>query len=111
MHEMAVAARVVAHLAAFDQAVRSGDWATFSDRFADDAVMSFPDLPVPEARGRDAIRAAYDANPPDDTMVATGAVTDGDTDAVEFAWTRGGTGRMLITWEGDLVDALEVRFD
>ncbi|RYP86718.1 nuclear transport factor 2 family protein [Nocardioides guangzhouensis] len=109
MHEMAVAARVVAHLAAFDEAVATGRWAAFVGRFTEDAVMSFPDLPVPEARGRDAIHAAYVANPPDDTMVATGAVTDGDTDEVEVAWSRGGTGRMRITWEGDLVAALEVR--
>jgi hypothetical protein len=110
MHEMAVAARVVAHLAAFDEAVATGRWAPFAGHFAEDAVMRFPDLPVPDAVGREAIHAAYVANPPEDTMVATGAVTDGDTDEVEFAWSRGGTGTMRITWQGDLVHTLEVRF-
>ena len=111
MHEMAVAARVVGHAAAFDAAVRSGDWGTFADRFTEDAVMSFPDLPVPDARGRAAIAAAYAADPPDDTMLVTGATTDGDVDEVEFAWSRSGTGRMRITWAGDLVAAITVAFD
>jgi hypothetical protein len=43
-------------------------------------------------------------------MVALGATTDEETDHVEFAWSRGGTGQMWITWDGDLVAALEVRF-
>ena len=111
MHEMAVAARVVAHVAEFNQAVDSGDWAGFADRFTDDAMMTFPDLPVPAAHGRDAILAAYVASPPDDSMVALGATTDEETDHVEFAWSRGGTGQMWITWRGDLVASLEVRFD
>ena len=111
MHEMAVAARVVAHLAAFNDAVGSRDWATFADRFAEDATMTFDGLPVPPAHGRDAIRSAYVANPPDDRMLALGATTDGDVDDVEFAWSRGGTGRMRITWSGELVGALRVTFD
>ncbi|MET1060140.1 MAG: nuclear transport factor 2 family protein [Nocardioides sp.] len=110
MHEMAVAARVVAHVAAFNEAVGSGDWDTFSGRFTEDATLTFPDLPVPAARGRDAILAAYVASPPDDTMVALGATTDEETDHVEFAWSRGGTGQMWITWDGDQVAVLEVRF-
>ena len=111
MHEMAVAARVVGHAAAFDEAVRSGDWAAFADRFTGDAVMSFPGLPVPDAHGRTAIAAAYVAKPPDDTMLVTGATTNGDVDDVEFAWSRGGTGRMRITWAGDLVAGIAVAFD
>ena len=110
MHEMAVAARVVAHVGAFNEAVDSGDWATFAGRFTPDAMMTFPDLPVPPAHGRDAIEAAYVASPPDDTMVALGATTDAETDHVEFAWSRGGTGQMWITWDGDQVAAIEVRF-
>jgi hypothetical protein len=110
MHEMAVAARVVGHVAAFNEAVDSGDWAAFAARFTDDAMMTFPDLPVPAAHGRDAIRAAYVASPPDDRMLALGATTDEETDHVEFAWSRGGTGQMWITWRGDLVASLEVRF-
>ena len=43
-------------------------------------------------------------------MVALGATTDAETDHVEFAWSRGGTGQMWITWDGDQVAAIEVRF-
>ena len=45
------------------------------------------------------------------TFLVTGATTDGDVDDVEFAWSRGGTGRMRITWAGDLVAAITVAFD
>ena len=110
MHEMAVAARVVGHVGAFNEAVDSGDWARFAERFTADAMMTFPDLPVPAAHGREAILAAYVASPPDDSMVALGATTDQETDHVEFAWSRGGTGQMWITWDGDQVAAIEVRF-
>jgi hypothetical protein len=37
--------RVQEHVAAFNAAVRSGDWESFADRFAPDASMAFIGVP------------------------------------------------------------------
>jgi hypothetical protein len=103
--------RVAAHVAAFNDAVGTGAWAAFGRRFAEDAVMAFPEGPVPASHGRAAIVAAYLANPPDDTVSATAVASRGATDEVSIAWSRGGTGRMTLTWSGDLVSRLVVVFD
>lgn len=103
--------RVSEHLGAFNEAVMSGEFAGFADRFSEDAVMSFVGVPAGPFHGRDAIRAGYRAMPPDDTMVAISADTLGDTDMVRFRWSRGGSGTMILHWAGDLVAGLEVAFD
>jgi len=106
---------VAAHTAAFNGAVQDGDWGRFAERFTEDARMSFPGLPVPDAVGRAAILEAYRSAPPDDTIEQTEidpahAPDVGPVDLVAVRWSRGGTGTMRITWRGDLVAALEVRF-
>jgi hypothetical protein len=71
--------RVAAHVEAFNHAVATGDWETFATRFATDARMSFPGLPIGPYDGREAIAAAYRDNPPTETMTITGATTTGTT--------------------------------
>jgi ketosteroid isomerase-like protein len=103
-----------AHVAAFDTAVRSGDWTTFSERFADDAVLAFVGPPVGPFEGRDAIAAAYAAQPPDDTISIVGAVTvEGDETVVPYRWdATGATGTMRLTEAPDgLLARLTVTFD
>lgn len=102
--------RVTQHVAAFNDAVRTGRWAQFADRFATDATMSFQNVPAGPFQGRVSIRDAYVAQPPDDTMTVTHAVNDGDTDEVSFAWDGGGTGTMRMTWRDGLLTRLEIVF-
>lgn len=103
--------RVDEHVEAFNEAVTRGDFAQFADRFGGDAVLSFVGPAAGPFRGRDEIRAGYQAMPPDDTMEVTGVETAGQVDTVRFRWSRGGTGTMVITWRGAEVADLTVSFD
>ena len=107
--------RVDAHVAAFNDTVASGEWETFSARFADDATLAFEGVPVGPFTGRPAIAAAYAAQPPTDTMaviaVESGEDQSREQDTVRFAWSAGGTGTMRVNWAGDLVAAMVVSFD
>jgi hypothetical protein len=101
-----------AHCDLFNASVRSGDWAPFLATFADDAQMLFTNVPVPPAQGRDAIAAAYSANPPTDTMnVVSIEPVDRDTARVRFGWDAGGDGTMVVQWGDGLVSVLEITFD
>jgi hypothetical protein len=105
--------RALEHAARFNEAVVSGDWAGFAERFALDAQLRFVAVPVPEARGRNAIRATYEAQPPDETLRVLDVVGDpvaDDVDVVRFAWASGERGTMRIRWQHELVAELEVSF-
>jgi steroid Delta-isomerase len=56
--------RVAEHVAAFNEAVRSGDWQLFSTRFTEDATMRFVGVPTGPYIGRDGIARAYVDHPP-----------------------------------------------
>jgi steroid Delta-isomerase len=100
--------RTTDHVDAFNRAVTTGDWDTFSERFADDASMSFVGVPAGPFHGRTAIAQAYRENPPTETMTVEGP--DGDT--VKFRWAGGGTGTMELSWAPDgTVQGLTVSFD
>jgi steroid Delta-isomerase len=103
--------RVEDHIARFNTAQRSGDWAPFLATFTEDAVMSFEGVPAGPYHGRDAIAEAYAVNPPTDTMSASSVETDGDADRVRFAWDAGGTGTMTLRWRDGQVAALHIAFD
>jgi steroid delta-isomerase len=104
-------ARVTQHVAAFNAAVRSGEWTVFADRFTPGATMAFTGVPAGPFTGREEIARAYAQQPPADTMAVRAASTAGPRDTVSFAWTAGGTGTMQLTWESGLVARLEVSFD
>lgn len=107
-----MSSRIDAHVAAFNDAVRSSEWDAFAARFAQDARMEFIGVPVPPCTGRAAIAAAYQDDPPQDTMRVDGTSQDGSVDVVRFAWSRGGTGTMRLSWTGaGLVATLSVSFD
>jgi steroid delta-isomerase len=103
--------RVTRHVAAFNAAVRSGDWTTFTARFTADATMGFTGVPAGPFTGRDQIARAYAEQPPTDTLTVTGISSSGGVDTVRFAWASGGTGTMELTWDGQLVSRLAVTFD
>jgi steroid Delta-isomerase len=105
--------RARAHAERFNAAVVSGDWSAFARWFAPDASLRFTNAPVPPAYGRDAILAAYDAHPPDETLRVLDAAADPDrpdVDVVRFAWASGDPGTMRIRWRDELVAELEVTF-
>jgi steroid Delta-isomerase len=105
-----VSERAARHVAAFNDCVRSGDWAAFADRFAPDATMVFVGVAAGPFTGREAIAAAYATQPPSDTLTVTRAIASGDSDKLWFAWDSGGTGEMTLHWRDDLIARLTVTF-
>lgn len=99
------------HVDRFNRAVTSGDWSALVATLHPDAVLEFVGPPVGPFKGRAAIAAAYEANPPDDTMRIRGVRARGATDLVAFEWSRGGTGTMEIERADGLITRLLVRFD
>ncbi|WP_262284044.1 nuclear transport factor 2 family protein [Micromonospora sp. MA102] len=100
-----------AHVARFNTAVTSGDWAPFLDALHPHAIMTFVGRAVGPQRGRDAIAIAYAEQPPDDTIRVNGIRSDGDRDVITFAWSRGGTGTLTLGYSGGRVAELIVQFD
>jgi hypothetical protein len=84
------------HVADFNSGVTSGDFGPMVDRFDADGEMVFAGAPLGPLRGKDAIRAAYRDQPPDDTITVVSSQVDGDTVHAAFRWdahpgARGGT--------------------
>ena len=103
--------RVAQHVMAFNDAVRSGEWPFFAERFTDDATMRFVGVPIGPFKGRDAITAAYLSQPPTATLTVQRVRSDDDSDLIWFRWDDGGTGSMTIRWRSHLIAELSVAFD
>ncbi len=100
-----------AHVAAFNRAVRGGDWPAFSTRFAGDATMRFTNVPAGPFHGRAAIERGYAEQPPDDTMTIRALhETDEDTVQIGFEWDAGGAGTMLLRRRDGQVSELTITF-
>jgi len=111
---MLVTERVERHVSAFGDAVASGRWTAFADHFAEDAEMEFVGVPVGPLRGRAAIAAAYEADPPLEALELTGPVTTESHEAIApFRWAdSGGTGTMRLRFgTTGSVERLVVEFD
>jgi hypothetical protein len=111
---MADSEQVERHVAAFADAVVTGDWRAFCRRFADDAEMELVGVPAGPFVGRPAIAAAYDADPPGEPLRLIGPVGhDGDEAVARFRWVEsGGTGTMRLRFDAaGLVARLVVAFD
>lgn len=82
------------HVAAFNDAVVTGDFTGFLTGFHDDAVIRFENVPqagLMEFAGRPAYTAAYQQQPPDDQIDVTAPPQDEDgTLVIPFAWRRDG---------------------
>jgi steroid Delta-isomerase len=102
------------YIAGHNDAVRSGDWSTFATWFTDDAEVRFEGAPVGPFRGRDAIRAAYEQQPPDDEVeIRAVRAVDGRTIA-DYGWrSEEGVraGELRVTWAGDRICELVITFD
>jgi hypothetical protein len=93
--------RAEAHVAAFNTAVTTSEWAPFVATFDHEARLEFLCSPVGPFVGTDAIAAAYQENPPDDTIIARRVCSTADTDQIHFEWTRGGCGVLRLAWTSD----------
>jgi hypothetical protein len=105
---------LVAHVARFNEAVRSGDYAPMLAGFAPDAEMAFEGVPAGPFIGHDAIAAAYAAQPPTDEVRLLGPARDDDGITVaDYAWAAQGTraGRMLLSARNGLITRLVVTFE
>ena len=112
MTDEPISERAARHVAAFNDSVRSGDWADFASRFTPDATMRFVGVPAGPFTGREAIADGYAAQPPSDTLTVTRAASSGDVDQLWFAWDSGtGTGTMTVRWSSALISELTVGFD
>ncbi len=79
---------------------------------AADAELRFENVPVGPFAGVDAIRDAYREQPPDDRIVPLGIDDRREGEAiVAFAWSRGGTGRLVLEHEDGAIRRLTVVFD
>jgi steroid Delta-isomerase len=106
---------LAAHVAAFNEGVRTGDFRTMVEGFSPDAVMSFQGVTVGPFGGREAIASAYRDEPPDDELrVLDARERDDGVIVARYAWARTPTaqaGEMLITPSDGLIDELIVTFD
>jgi GNAT superfamily N-acetyltransferase len=102
-----------AHVERFNAAVESGDWAPMLAAFAEDADLVFEGAPAGPFRGRDAIAAAYAAQPPDDTVRLLGLPSaTPDTVESDYAWSDGArAGRMVLTARDGEISRLLVTFE
>ena len=57
------------HVRRFNDGVRTGDWSRMLEQMTDDVTLEFAGIPVGPFHGRDAVAAAYAAQPPDDEIV------------------------------------------
>jgi hypothetical protein len=72
---------------AFNTGVRTGDFTTLVDMFADDGVLDFEGIPERgPIVGRDEIAAHYRENAPDDQIRVTRWKIKDDAIAAEFMW-------------------------
>ena len=100
------------HVRAFNAAVGDGDWEQMLSRFTDSSELHFENVPAGPFVGLDAIRRAYAMEPPTDTIQLLGIQENDEHHvAAAFAWSQGGTGRMLLEHDRGEVTRLTVVFD
>jgi RimJ/RimL family protein N-acetyltransferase len=76
------------YVAAHNGGVRLGAWCGLEPCFHDDAELVFDGIPIGPFRGRHEIVAAYERQPPDDTVELLGVDDDGAGTAVAgYAWS------------------------
>ena len=97
-------------VSAFNEGVRSGDWASLLELFAEDGEVEFVGIPVGPFRGRDAIGEAYRTQPPDDEIV----VLEDRGDSAVYAWSREPTrpaGELYIEARDGAIARLRIRYE
>ena len=102
------------HVATFNRAVETGDFAPLVELFAPDARLVFADVPIGPFDGRAAIAAAYEDQPPSDTMAMLDReVAEDGTIVQTFSWSADAgerSGEMRLRIADDLIEQLVVSF-
>ena len=102
------------HLLTFNRAVESGDFAPLVELFAPDARLAFADVPIGPFDGRAAIAAAYEDQPPSDTMtILDREVAEDGTILQTFSWSAAAgqpSGEMRLRVDDDQIQQLVVSF-
>ena len=100
------------HVRAFNAAVGDRNWEPMLSRFTEGSELHFENVPAGPFVGLDAIRRAYAMEPPTDTIQLLGIQENDEHHvAAAFAWSQGGTGRMLLEHDRGAVTRLKVVFD
>jgi RimJ/RimL family protein N-acetyltransferase len=97
-----------------NECVRTGDWQPLAEWFTAGAQLAFEGVPVGPFDGREAIAAAYDAQPPDDEVVIFGTEESGDEVIARYGWLREPgklAGRMRVTPRDGKIEKLVVTFE
>jgi hypothetical protein len=102
------------HAQAFNDAVAAGDFSEFLTMLADDAVVTFENVPGAGKlvfTGREEYTSAYAKRPPDDQIDLTGpAEPAGNGLVVPFAWRRDqAPGTMRLQYSAGNGDDLDER--
>jgi SnoaL-like protein len=102
------------HVERFNHGVRTGDFGPMLEGFTDDAELVFEGIPVGPFHGRDAIAAAYLAQPPDDEIDLLDTQEAGEGRLVAtYAWRkRPGVpaGGMELLVHEDQISRLVIRY-
>jgi steroid delta-isomerase len=102
------------HVERFNAGVRTGDWEPMLEGLGDDAELEFRGVPVGPFAGKDAIRAAYREQPPDDELRVLESRERGDVVEARYAWLAEPdvpAGELLLACADGLVRRLVVTFD
>ena len=111
---MTLAELLADHVTRFNDGVRSGDFESMLELFADDSVLEFEGVPGGPFHGIDAIRAAYREQPPDDEIAIEEPRQDADTIVAPYGWQRDGgrrAGELRLTIREARIVRLVVTFD
>jgi steroid Delta-isomerase len=96
-----------AHVERFNRGVRTGDFGPMVAAFSEGAELRFEGIPVGPFVGREAIGAAYEAQPPDDEILLLAG--DGT-----YAWAKEPdvpAGQMFLTERDGEIARLVIRYD
>ena len=102
------------HVERFNVGVRTGDWEPMLEQFEDAAQLDFRGIAVGPFVGKDAIRAAYREQPPDDELRVLESRERGDVVDVRYAWLAEPdvpAGELLLETRGARISKLVVTFD
>ena len=94
--------------------VRTGDWQPLAEWFTEDAELAFEGVPVGPFNGRQAIAAAYEAQPPNDEVVIFGTGENAGQIVAGYGWLKEPgkqAGRMLVTPRDGKIQKLIVTFE
>lgn len=102
------------HVATFNRAVETGDFAPLVELFAPDARLAFADVPIGPFDGRAAIGAAYEDQPPSDTMtILDREVAEDGTIVQTFSWAPDAgapSGEMRLRVVDEQIEQLIISF-